>query len=608
MYILIALVLVFIIIYQNGRIGRLERLFKSGVKADVVPLASAASASSSVVASAVPHGRSQYEIENNIPVTSPAPSPVIVGSPHVDISEEETSGRVLGRIGIAAVVLGMAFFLKYAFDNNWVGPAGRVMIGILIGIVVMVLGQWLRKKYLNYSDLLMGGGMAILYLSMYSAYGYYHLIDPMMAFMGMIVVTAVGALLSIMNATKTLAVVAFVGGFLSPFLIGPQNLTPWVVFTYITILNAGILAILLYKKWPHLVIVGLVGTWMYFGWWYGRSYTEALLIPTLIFLLVQYLIFTGSSVIRIVVDKLKATEVDYFVLGATALSFAGMCYTLLMPEYKHYVSIGAVLVAVFYMVIALLAYKGNPEDRTLNIFLPGLGVAFLTAAVPIEFSGPWIAAWWFIEALVLYVIASTSSSRGFQVMGVVVYIIGLLDLFYYISTYTKPVAYAPFFNGPFIMEVMAIAVAYAIAFVYHRYGSITPEIQKRGIVAFVVIANILTLYAISTQIIAYYELQQVISGQSSAYYLRVRNLSNTTVSIFWALYAALLTIIGFAKRHAAARRMGLVLFIITAFKVVVDVWSLGELYRIISFIVFGIIALTASFIYVRFKDRLKEIV
>jgi uncharacterized membrane protein len=86
------------------------------------------------------------------------------------------------------------------------------------------------------------------------------------------------------------------------------------------------------------------------------------------------------------------------------------------------------------------------------------------------------------------------------------------------------------------------------------------------------------------------------------------NLSNTSVSILWAIYAAFLTFIGFAKRYPAVRRMGLTLFIITAFKVVIDVWSLGEIYRIVSFIVFGIIALAASFVYVRYKDRLKDIV
>ncbi len=82
------------------------------------------------------------------------------------------------------------------------------------------------------------------------------------------------------------------------------------------------------------------------------------------------------------------------------------------------------------------------------------------------------------------------------------------------------------------------------------------------------------------------------------------NRSNTYVSIFWVIYAAILTAIGFGKKLVMARRLGLVLFALTACKVVIDVWSLGQLYRIVSFIVFGIVALVASFAYVKYKDRL----
>jgi uncharacterized membrane protein len=528
------------------------------------------------------------------------PVPIKSISKHSEVSGEEMSGRILGRIGITALVIGMAFFLKYAYDNNWIQPAGRVLIGILIGLIIMAIGQYLRKKYLQYSDLLIGGGLAILYTSVLSSHVLYNLTDPIQTFMGLLVVTIIGVALSMMNATITLAVVAFIGGYLAPMFIGVSNLGTNLTFVYITILNAGILAILLTKKWTNLVLCALIGTWIIFSGWYFGSYTQELLIPTLLFVLVQFLIFTASSVFRIIVEKIKAVEIDYFVLSTSALSFFLLYYSLLMPEYVHYVSLGSVLIAGLYILIALVAYKENPGDRTLNIFLPGLAVAFLTIAVPIEFSGPWIAAWWFIESLVLYILASTSSSRGFQVMGVVVYILGLFNLFYYLSTYIQTKDFVILFNGPFIMTMFAVVTAYAIAFIYYRYGSVDTDTQKRGITVFVVIANILTLYAFTSQITSYYELQ-IATGVSVS---QVLNWSNTSVSIFWAIYATLLTIIGFAKRFAAPRYMGLTLFIITAFKVVVNIWSLGELYRIVSFIVFGIIALSASFIYVKYRHIL----
>ena len=598
MYIFLFIIVGIVLVIHGNKLNKLEALIKKGMKPADAPVSSPASASASASASAVSYASTPSSAPLSASVSTSAPTPAQDKPPQpADISSEEASGRIIGRIGIAAVVIGMAFFLKYAFDNNWVGPSGRVCIGLIIGVVVMALGQKLRAKYLGYSDLLMGGGMVILYLSMYASYGFYHLVDPMMAFLGMIVVTAVGAFISITNATETLSGVALIGGFLTPFFIGTPELGPWVVFTYITILNAGTLAILLYKKWPYLVVISLIGTWIYFGQWYDLSYTSDLLIPTLIFLFTQFLIFNGSSFIRLIGKKIKAIEIDYIVISITAVGFASVVYHMLMPTYEHMVSIIAVLLAGFYGAISLITYKENPEDKSLSIFLPGVAVAFLTCAIPIEFSGPWIAAWMFVEAIVLYIIASTASSRGYQIMGVVVYILGLINVLSYIGTYVRPAGYVVFFNGPFIMLAFATVTAYAISFVYYRYGSVSDEVQKRGIAVFTILANVITLYALTLQIVQYYSMQPTIQVGAVS----------TTISILWALYAALLIGIGFARRYVPVRRMGMVLFIITAFKVVLDVWSLGELYRIVSFILFGIIALSVSFVYVRYRDRLKDV-
>ena len=260
MDILIGVVLFLFIINQNTRIRKLEELLKGSPKnIGAQPL--------------IPN------IPGGAPLASVQPQVSQIKVPQQkDISTEEASGRILGRIGIAAVIIGVAFFLKYAFDNNWVGPAGRVGIGIIIGGVLIAVGQMLRKKYLRYSDLLMGGGLAILYLSIFSSYALYNLVDPMVAFFGLILVTAFGVILSVTNATKTLSYVALSGGYLAPVLIGVSNLGEFVTFTYITILNLGVLGVLLYKRWNHLILFGLGGTWLLFSAWFLSSYTEKLLM------------------------------------------------------------------------------------------------------------------------------------------------------------------------------------------------------------------------------------------------------------------------------------------------------------------------------------------
>lgn len=314
-----------------------------------------------------------------------------------------------------------------------------------------------------------------------------------------------------------------------------------------------------------------------------------------------------------------------------------MGYTLvalLDKDYHWILGFVFALIALVYMAVAYMINKADPTDKKINIFLPGLAVVFLSSAVPLQFDGAWVAVAWLIEAAVLYYIASLISNRGFQVMGLIVYILGGLNMFIQLSDWYYAQVYIPIINKDFGIILLAVIVAYFISYMYKRYGSITVDIQKRGITAFIIVANVLTLYGLSLEIDRYYSTQNIQLNNQAAkeisdctkyqigdnsncynrdngYYAKqnsLKNTSNTLTSILWTLYAAILTALGFGRRIVGLRRMGLVLFVITAIKVLLDVWSLGQLYRIVSFIVFGLIALIASFAYAKYKDRLKEIV
>ena len=90
-------------------------------------------------------------------------------------------GNWLARVGILAVVLGLAFFLKLAFDNDWIGETGRVVLGLLVGSGLLGGGEYWRRKYAVWAQALTGGGIAILYLSVFAAFALYGLIPPLPA-------------------------------------------------------------------------------------------------------------------------------------------------------------------------------------------------------------------------------------------------------------------------------------------------------------------------------------------------------------------------------------------------------------------------------------------
>ncbi|MEI7615016.1 MAG: DUF2339 domain-containing protein, partial [Betaproteobacteria bacterium] len=486
--------------------------------------------------------------------------------------KEESSGKILGKIGIGALILGVAFFLKYAFDNNWIGPTGRVLVGLLIGAILISLGQHFRKKYDMFAEVMFGGGIAILYLSFYAAHYFYNLIDPVTTGLFMLLVTALTFIFSFINQDSKLAVLATVGGFLTPYIIGATGNNMVEVFFYLIILNIGVLSITLFKKWPELVALALVGTGINFMTWFGNYYNESVLGSTIFFLILTFLIFLSASLYRIIIEKVKSAESDYFVLLANAFGFFGLFYNLMKPNHEPMLGFYTLILALVYIAVAYVANKQNREDTALNIFLPGLAVAFLSLAVPIQFSGAYIAILWFVEACVLYLIALSISNRGFQVMGAGVYALGVMNFIGWNAFGNLPNDFSPIFNKAFGILVIAIISAYVISYIYYKYGSITAEIQKQGVMIFIIVANIITLYAFSTQIIYYYNVQnQILArdyansqkfesvGNNNSYYVQNtnnnyqavntlreaettnKNKSNTTLSIFWAIYAIILT-------------------------------------------------------------------
>ena len=124
-----------------------------------------------------------------------------------------------GVVGIIAIVLGVVFFLKFAFDNHIIGPIGQVSIGIFFGLTLLGLGEYFRGKYAKYSQIITGGGIVVLYVSLWAAYTLFHLTSATVMFSAMSVVTLAASLLSIRYHAIYIAALAIFGGFATPALL-----------------------------------------------------------------------------------------------------------------------------------------------------------------------------------------------------------------------------------------------------------------------------------------------------------------------------------------------------------------------------------------------------
>src|ERR1700733_13693317 len=212
--------------------------------------------------------------------------------------ESRVGSQWFNRIGIVAMLIGVAWFLKFAFDNHWVGPAGRILIGLLSGAALIGWSERFRSKgYAAFSYSLKAVGSGVLYLSLWAAFSLYHLIPPGVAFAGMVLVTAFNAFIAWRQSAELLAVYAIVGAFSTPLLLSTGRNKEVFLFCYLLMMNAATMALLVLKGWNRLLVLSFIGTVAFYWGWYWQFYTPAAFVTTTIFLSLFVLLFAAATIL-----------------------------------------------------------------------------------------------------------------------------------------------------------------------------------------------------------------------------------------------------------------------------------------------------------------------
>ena len=182
--------------------------------------------------------------------------------------------NLINKIGILILVLGISYFVKYAIDKDWINEPARVGIGMLSGALIMGIAHKLRKKYAAFSSVFVAGAIAVFYFTIGVAFHTYHLFGQTAAFIIMVLITVFSCLVSLSYNRKELAILSLIGGFAVPFMVSTGQENYVVLFTYILILNIGILALAYYKKWGIINILSYIFTVILYGAWLFKDLDE----------------------------------------------------------------------------------------------------------------------------------------------------------------------------------------------------------------------------------------------------------------------------------------------------------------------------------------------
>ena len=547
-------------------------------------------------------------LEPRQPPTPPRPPyplvPDAVAHTEPDL-ESRIGSHWLNRIGIAALLIGVSYFLKYAFENNWIGPAGRVTIGLLAGVAVVVWSERFRSRgYRTFSYSLKAVGIGTLYLSLWAAFQVYSLIPSEVAFVAMVAVTSATGVMAVRQDAEILAAFALTGGFVTPLLLSTGQNRELALFSYVALLDLAVLALVVLKPWRRLLLLSYAGTLLLYVGWYSSFYNRSQISLTTAFATLFFAIFAAAPVVAQAGGDTRTSSSVLFVAFVNAGAYFFEIYAMFSDVNKTETAWFALALAAIYILLSRQGRSGRNASETaqsLHFLHLALAIGFITIAIPISLDGHWITIGWFVEAGVLLWVAERIHSDFLNAFAVGALVLGVCRLLLIDNFYSNTLI----FNARMATYAVAIAVLGIVAW----YGRGRTDEMGRNVAAGAVIAlNLLALIALGHEIADYYawqmaELHPRLGRWTSTSFAEVRRVEiarDFTYSALGMGYGAGLMIVGLWRRSAFVRWQALVLIAATIVKVFIyDVSELDRAYRILSFIVLGVLLLAISFIYQR---------
>jgi uncharacterized membrane protein len=532
--------------------------------------------------------------------------------------ENRIGSQWFNRIGILAVLIGVAWFLKLAFDNHWIGPLGRVMIGLLAGAVLIGWSErFHRRGFAVFSFSLKAIGSGTLYLSLWAAFQLYALIPPSVAFAAMMAVTAFNGYMAWAQDAELLALYAIAGGLTTPLLVSTGGNHEVTLFTYLLMLDLAVLVLVVLRPWSRLLFASFGGTVLFVFAWWSSFYSQDQALRTTFFMCCFFLLFAlAPRLVKITPDASGTFRpwdgLVSFVLPVVnaGLGFLAF-YFLLTPVAQDWAAPWlAVAFAAFYLLLMRLPESGILQRGATALTSLHLtaAIVFLTIAIPLKTHGRWMTIGWLVEGAVLLWLSRRVGSMLLRTFALISTILGLGAL-----VLVNPVAASrPIFNERFGTYCVAIVVCAFIAWLaknsHDESGASTgePEIilNWQGLAAAAVIAvNVLVLLAFSLEIHSYWWLQRWQGGgRYSSYYLSREYwmYAQFSYSALFMIYGGILLTVGFVRRSAFLRWQALILLAATVGKVfLIDTEQLNHGLRILSFIGLGVLLLSVSYVYQR---------
>lgn len=461
--------------------------------------------------------------------------------------------NLVNKIGILILVLGISYFVKYAIDREWINEPMRVGIGILSGGILLGIAHRLRQKYQAFSSVFVAGGIAVFYFTIGIAFQDYQLFSQTAAFIIMVLITVFSAFVSIAYNRQELGILTIIGGFSVPFIVSTDSGNYHVLFTYLAILNVGMLTVSYYKRWHWANFTAFLLTLSIYTGWYLFDYfaNKEIYLHALGYAALFYIIFSIAFVLNNVKTKNKFANYEIGAIILNTFCFYGFGLQSIQSYVSSYAGLFTLGLAMYNLVYAGFIFRNYKFDKSILYVLIGLALTFATITVPTQFEGNYITLFWACEAVLLFWLTKKSHLKGFTIAGIIVQGLAFISLLMDWLKYQMYQVDGIFvFNNIFLTGLVAIGSFLLTHRLFKTYdfqfklweGKFNPVFYRKFVFAFALILGYI-VPILDIQFFVYNDLSYN-SGTNAAF-----------IYLFHMLYSAALVFFGLRSAQDSNYRL-----------------------------------------------------
>jgi len=501
----------------------------------------------------------------------------------------------LNKIGLGLLFVGLALAFKYSIDQFWFTPIVRVFFGAFVGVVLLVAGLSNQRRRPRIAQFLLGGCVVTFYVVTFAAYQLDELIPFWLAYASMLAITVFSYLLSVQRDDTVLAILATLGGLVTPFIMHSEGGSLPALISYTSLILVGSAAIYWFRGWRILLFISSIGAWLVvlicslnFGFRIESVAADRWTLQTNIML--SWILFWAMPVVRGMLRSKNPSRwpappqvkaVGYF-LNHPALPLSvttpilTLVFSMLIWDLSDNLWGWIILEASAIYGFLYLYIRGHGLNHLAQ--MQGLiGTVFLTVGLFHLFDDYSFMVALAAEAALIRLLSRTMTDRLLSFVSHGLFI--AICLWLVQRLLSLPVAGLPMLNVAAFSELTVILLGLTMAFLMKREWMSS---------AYLIGGHILILGWL------FRELGALSDGQA-------------VVTISWGLYAIVLLFFAIRKRYGGVRTVALSTLAIVVFKLfLVDLAEVDALIRVLLFVGFGVVFMALSYLLPSvFKRKVK---